>query len=163
MNISRDIIAAVRGPGWRHGLSRILIDENDNGVVFVAGSDEPLATFVVKSVATSSGVGESDEGEITWRRRGSSCQYKLAKCKISTAEMAARWESALSSKASTEDKKAAEVLDKEIEGQTVIDENIETDSVETTEPEVKAEPKKTKKAEPKKAAAEKTEDIGDIL
>lgn len=91
MNVTRDLIAAVAGPGWKFGLSRILIDDAGNGAVFIAGSQEPHATFTVTSVSTSKGRGETADGEVTWRRRGSSCQYKLAKCKVSTETMKSWW------------------------------------------------------------------------
>lgn len=92
MDIKHDLIASVVGPGWKYGLSRILIDEEDRGAVFVAGSQEPIAEFDVTAFSTSRGTGVTHEGEITWRRRGSSCQYKLAKCKVSTATMQSWWE-----------------------------------------------------------------------
>lgn len=91
MNVTHDLIAAVSGPGWKYGLSRILIDDEGNGVVFIAGSQEPFAEFTVTSVSTSRGTGTNSDGEITWRRRGSSCQYKLAKCKVATATMQQWW------------------------------------------------------------------------
>lgn len=94
MNLTHDLIASVTGPGWKYGLSRILIDEDGNGAVFIAGSESPFAEFTVKNVQTSKGAGYNDDGEITWRRRGSSCQYKLAKCKVSTATMTSWWETA---------------------------------------------------------------------
>lgn len=97
MEITHDIIAAVTGPGWKYGLSRILINSEDEGVVFIAGSDEPLAYFTVTGSNASRGTGTtSDGGDVIWRRRGSSCQYKLAKCKVSTETMTARWEASLS-------------------------------------------------------------------
>lgn len=92
MEIKHDLIASVVGPGWKYGLSRILIDENDRGAVFVAGSQEPIAEFDVTTFSTSRGTGTTEGGEVTWRRRGSSCQYKLAKCKVSTATMQSWWE-----------------------------------------------------------------------
>ena len=92
MNVTHDLIAAVTGPGWKFGLSRILIDDENNGVVFIAGSETPFATFTVSSTTTSRGTGSNADGEITWRRRGSSCQYKLAKCKVNTATMTSWWE-----------------------------------------------------------------------
>lgn len=94
MNLTHDLIASVTGPGWKYGLSRILIDEEGNGAVFIAGSELPFAEFTVKNVQTSKGAGYNDDGEITWRRRGSSCQYKLAKCKVSTATMTSWWQAA---------------------------------------------------------------------
>lgn len=94
MNVTHDLIAAVVGPGWKYGLSRILIDSEGQGVVFIAGSQEPFATFTVDNVGTGRGSGHNDDGEITWRRRGSSCQYKLAKCKVSTATMTSWWQAA---------------------------------------------------------------------
>ena len=96
MNITHDLIAAVTGPGWKYGLSRILINDEGEGVVFIAGSEEPFAYFTVQNVSTSKGAGFNDDGEITWRRRGSSCQYKLAKCKVSTETMTSRWVDSLS-------------------------------------------------------------------
>ncbi|MDQ3222268.1 MAG: hypothetical protein M3Q75_02150 [Gemmatimonadota bacterium] len=92
MDVTHDLIAAVNGPGWKFGLSRILIDSEGNGAVFIAGSQEPHASFTVKTVSTSKGTGTTEDGgEITWRRRGSSCQYKLAKCKVNTATMTQWW------------------------------------------------------------------------
>lgn len=93
MNVTRDIIASVQGPGWKYGLSRILIDDAGRGAVFIAGSQEPIAEFEVVKVSTSQGVGSTPEGEVRWRRRGSSCQYKLAKCKVSTQTITSWWES----------------------------------------------------------------------
>jgi hypothetical protein len=92
MEVTHDLIAAVTGPGWKFGLSRILIDSEGNGVVFIAGSEEPFATFTVDETNTAKGKGHNGDGDITWRRRGSSCQYKLAKCKVSTATMTSWWE-----------------------------------------------------------------------
>jgi hypothetical protein len=37
MNVTHDLIAAVTGPGWKFGLSRILINDEGEGVVFIAG------------------------------------------------------------------------------------------------------------------------------
>lgn len=92
MNVTHDIIAAVSGPGWKYGLSRILIDSEGNGAVFIAGSQVPFASFTVTGVSTSKGSGTNADGDITWRRRGSSCQYKLAKCKVATATITRWWE-----------------------------------------------------------------------
>jgi len=91
LEITHDIIAAVVGPRWKFGLSRILIDSEGNGAVFVAGSEKPHATFTATTVQTSRGVGRNNDGEITWRRRGSSCQYKLAKCRVTTETMTSWW------------------------------------------------------------------------
>ena len=91
MNITHDLIAAVSGPGWRYGLSRILIDDAGRGVVFIAGAETPFARFSVTSLSTSRGEGSSPEGQIVWSRRGSSCQYKLAKCKVSTDTLISWW------------------------------------------------------------------------
>jgi hypothetical protein len=91
MNVTHDLIAAVTGPGWKYGLSRILLNDEGEGVVFIAGSEAPFASFTIQNSSTSRGAGFNDEGEIKWRRRGSSCQYKLAKCKVSTEQMTQRW------------------------------------------------------------------------
>ena len=95
MNVTHDLIAAVVGPGWKFGLSRILINDEGQGVVFIAGSEQPYASFTVQNSSTSRGTGNTPDGEITWRRRGSSCQYKLAKCKVDTATMTAWWDDSL--------------------------------------------------------------------
>ena len=92
LEVKHDLIASVSGPGWKYGLSRVLIDSEDRGVVFVAGSEVPIAEFEVNTLSTSRGTGTTEGGEVTWRRRGSSCQYKLAKCKVSTATMTSWWE-----------------------------------------------------------------------
>jgi hypothetical protein len=91
MNITHDLIAAVTGPGWKFGLSRILLNDEGVGVVFIAGTDGPYASFTVQNSNMSRGAGRNEDGDITWRRRGSSCQYKLAKCKVSTETMTQRW------------------------------------------------------------------------
>lgn len=92
MKIVHDIVAAVSGPGWKYGLSRILVNEDNEGAVFIAGSETPLVEFTVEGVSTSRGTGlTADGGEVTWRRRGSSCQYKLAKCKVNTETMTSWW------------------------------------------------------------------------
>ena len=92
MDVTHDIIAAVVAPDWKYGLSRILVNSENRGVVFIVGSDAPLVEFTVTQLSTSRGSGTLDNGgQITWRRRGSSCQYKLAKCKINTATMTERW------------------------------------------------------------------------
>ena len=70
MNITHDIIAAVAGPGWKYGLSRILIDDEKNGVVFIAGSQEPFASFTADMISTSKGTGTTADGALSWRRRG---------------------------------------------------------------------------------------------
>ena len=104
MNVTHDVIAAVQGPGWKFGLSRILINDEGDGVVFIAGSEEPHTYFRVQNASTSRGAGvTSDGGEITWRRRGSSCQYKLAKCKVSTETMKSWWTGALTADETLED------------------------------------------------------------
>lgn len=96
MNITHDLIAAVTGPGWKFGLSRILINDQDEGVVFIAGSNVPHAYFTANEIKASRGNGTSEEGQISWRRRGSSCQYKLAKCKVATATLEEWWVDSLS-------------------------------------------------------------------
>jgi len=103
MNVTHDLIAAVTGPGWKFGLSRILINDEDEGVVFIAGSQEPFAAFAVQHITTGRGTGVSEEGDIKWRRRGSSCQYKLAKCKVSTETMTQWWEASLTDAPEPED------------------------------------------------------------
>lgn len=103
MNITHDLIASVTGPDWKYGLSRILINDEGRGAVFVAGGETPVAEFNVDVVNTSRGTGTTDDGgEIAWRRRGSSCQYKLAKCRLNTATMQSWWEGALEAQAEAE-------------------------------------------------------------
>ena len=112
MNVTRDLIAAVTGPGWKYGLSRILIDDEGNGVVFIAGSQAPFASFEVTQVSTSRGRGANADGDITWRRRGSSCQYKLAKCKVNTETMVSWWKDSLAAEKAAAEKAAAAKAEK---------------------------------------------------
>lgn len=102
MDVTHDIIASVTGPGWKYGLSRILINSEGEGVVFIAGSQTPFASFTVQNVSTGKGSGFNDDGNITWRRRGSSCQYKLAKCKVSSETMTQWWTDSLESELTVE-------------------------------------------------------------
>lgn len=143
MNITHDIIASVSGPGWKYGLSRILVDEDGNGAVFIAGSEELFAFFTVNTLSTSRGTGENEDGEIMWRRRGSSCQFKLAKCKISTETMASWWEGSLKAKEPTP---APEPV-------------VEAKAVAEEKP--KAKKKAVKKTEPKTEST--SNDLDDLL
>lgn len=127
MNITHDLIAAVTGPGWKFGLSRILINDQDEGVVFIAGSKVPHAYFTVDEVKASRGNGTSEEGQISWRRRGSSCQYKLAKCKVATTTLEEWWVDSLSDYVEPP-------ADPEPEAEAQVEEEPEP------EPEVEAEP-----------------------
>jgi len=125
MNVTHDLIAAVTGPGWKFGLSRILINDEGEGVVFIAGSQEPFAAFATTDVGKSRGTGVSEDGDIVWRRRGSSCQYKLAKCKISTETMTTWWENSL---APAPEPETVELPD-ENAGEETTEEPAETESV----------------------------------
>ena len=90
------MIASVKGPGWKHALSRILLDDEGNGAIFIVGSEDPFVEFVVTHLRTREGTGETAEGEvINWRARGSSCQYKYAKCRLTTATIQGWWETNL--------------------------------------------------------------------
>ena len=165
MNVTHDLIAAVQGPGWKYGLSRILIDEDKNGVVFIAGSEEPFATFTVDVLSTSRGTGTSADGEIAWRRRGSSCQYKLAKCKVSTQTITGWWESSLTSQ--PEQEMLAFDADADADAS---EQKTEEEAPKPKRRRKKAEPKVEAEAEPKvEAEAEpkveepKADDPEDIL
>ena len=86
----------MKGPGWKHGLSRLLLDDEGNGAIFIVGSEDPFVEFVVTHLQTRRGIGETAEGEeILWRARGSSCQYKYAKCRLTTATVQGWWEASL--------------------------------------------------------------------
>ena len=138
MDVTHDIIAAVVAPDWKYGLSRILVNSENRGVVFIVGSDAPLVEFTVTQLNTSRGSGTLDDGgRITWRRRGSSCQYKLAKCKINTATMTERWTAA--------------------QGETKVDDT----EVEATK--VESEPAKPKRTRRTKAQIEADKAAEDLL
>ena len=138
MDVTHDIIAAVVAPDWKYGLSRILVNSENRGVVFIVGSDAPLVEFTVTQLNTSRGSGTLDDGgRITWRRRGSSCQYKLAKCKINTATMTERWTAA--------------------QGETKVDDT------EARVAEVESEPAKPKRTRRTKAQIEADKAAEDLL
>ena len=139
MDVTHDIIAAVVAPDWKYGLSRILVNSENRGVVFIVGSDAPLVEFTVTQLSTSRGSGTLDDGgQITWRRRGSSCQYKLAKCKINTATMTERWAAA--------------------QGETKV-EDTEPEAEEVVEESEPAKPKRTRRTKAQIEADKAAEDL----
>lgn len=91
--ITRDIIATVTGPGWNYGIARILIDDQGNAAVFVPPAvNGPVQTFAVAQTLPSRGTGlTEDGGQVTWRRRGSGCSFKLAKCHMTTSQLSPHW------------------------------------------------------------------------
>lgn len=93
MEIKRDIVATIQGPGWSYGMSRVLIDKDGLAAVFVTADGPPAQTFTVVEDRPGGGVGKTDDGGVVkYRRRGSSCSYKLAKCQTSTKTLVGRWE-----------------------------------------------------------------------
>lgn len=92
-NVTRDIIAAVQGPGFAYSVARILMDDQGNAAVFVppAGSG-PVATFTEQVTQPARGTGVTEDGgQVTWRRKGAGCSFKLAKCQVSTMQLAEYW------------------------------------------------------------------------
>lgn len=166
MKVTHDIIAAVSGPGWKFGLSRILVNEDNEGVVFVAGSELPHASFKVETISTSKGKGvTADGGELSWRRRGSSCQYKLAKCKINTSTMTEWWEASLTPEpAEPEVKATAEPVAAkgdvvEVVTNDLPDEVVEAQPVETEKPKRKRRTKAEIEADKEAAEKAKLEEL----
>ena len=153
MDVTHDIIAAVVAPDWKYGLSRILVNSENRGVVFIVGSDAPLVEFTVTQLNTSRGSGTLDDGgRITWRRRGSSCQYKLAKCKINTATMTERWTAAQGeTKVDDTEAKVAEATAAKVESEPEAEE-----VVEESEP---AKPKRTRRTKAQIEADKAAEDL----
>lgn len=163
MKITHDIIAAVVGPGWKYGLSRILVNEDGEGAVFVAGSEKPHAEFTVSGVSTSRGTGQTaDGGEITWRRRGSSCQYKLAKCKINTETMTSWWVDSRKADAPKATKATAEVDASKGDVLEGTPEDGATGEIEET-PKPKRKRRTKAQIEADKAAAEAAKAAEDLL
>lgn len=170
MKITHDIIAAVVGPGWKYGLSRILVNEDGEGAVFVAGSEKPHAEFTVSGVSTSRGTGQTaDGGEITWRRRGSSCQYKLAKCKINTETMTSWWVDSREADAPKVTKAAATTAEPDASKGDVLEGTPEDGATGEIEEVVEEKPKPKRKRRTKaqieadKAAAEAEKAAKDLL
>jgi hypothetical protein len=98
MENHRDLVATVSGPGFGYGLARVLIDTEQNGVVFVPPGQVPVQAFKVKSLNAAGGEGIlEDGGIIKFRRRGASCSYSLAQCNTKTATLMLRWEQWLAS------------------------------------------------------------------
>lgn len=91
--ITRDVIAQVSGPGWNYGLARILIDDSGTAAVFVPpATNGPVYTFTTNLTQPGRGTGiTEDGGQVSWRRRGSGCGFKLANCQISREELAEYW------------------------------------------------------------------------
>jgi hypothetical protein len=90
--ITRDIIGAISGPGWRYSKARILIDPDMNAAVFVPGNNGPVQTFKVTDLQSMKGVGVTSQGDaVSWRRTGSGCSWQYAKCRVNEAVLAAQW------------------------------------------------------------------------
>lgn len=99
MKIIADVIASVSGPDFNHPKARLLFDEESGDVaVFVLPGKEPA--FFFKYTTPAAGVRVSamqgsgtleDGGQVSWRRVGSSCSFKLAKCQVSTQALTSRW------------------------------------------------------------------------
>lgn len=100
MNITRDLIATVTGPGWSYGLARVLIDDSTNmAAVFVPPGSAPVQTFSVTQATVQGGTGtvtlaDGSIGKVVFRRRGAGCSFALAKCQVSTLILSQRWQSA---------------------------------------------------------------------
>lgn len=95
MKIVRDLVATISGPGLNYQICRLLIDEDLNAAAFVPDSEAPVLTF--KTAATGvAGTGTLPDGSVlTYKQRGASCSYKLAKCNVKTLTLADRWASSL--------------------------------------------------------------------
>lgn len=94
MNIRRDMVATIQGPGWSYGMCRVLIAEDGQAAVFVPPGDKPVQTFTVVTESPAGGTGTTEDGNaVKFRRRGASCSYRLAKCNTPTSTLSARWNS----------------------------------------------------------------------
>lgn len=94
MQVTRDLIVSVNGPGWNYGLARLLVDADGRASLWLPPGDAPVAEFNMDVNRTSAVAGSGmtdDGGAVSWRRRGSGCSWALAKCKVATATLAARW------------------------------------------------------------------------
>lgn len=94
MQIKRDLVATIQGPGWSYGMCRVLITTTGEAAVFIPPGEAPAQTFTVTADTLQGGTGTTaDGGTVKFRRRGASCSYRLAKCNTPTATLAGRWDS----------------------------------------------------------------------
>lgn len=92
-----DEVASILSPTGNLPQTRLLIDSDGNAAVFVVGQQAPVLKFVATADSLRSrnkfrGQGVLPDGQVlSWRKRGSSCQYQLAKCQIKAAQLESRW------------------------------------------------------------------------
>lgn len=93
-SIVTDLIVTASGPGWRLPQARMLVDSGGNVALFTPPKGGPPArTFTTtQKVSPSRGTFTTDTGDtVSYRRRGSSCSWPYAKCRIGTQALAAMW------------------------------------------------------------------------
>jgi hypothetical protein len=86
----QDTVASVKGPGFAHSPSRLLIMPDGYGYVFTHRGD-PVKVFSTEDMTGNIRRGSvtTDDGAIRWHAVHPGCSYKLAKCRISTKELVA--------------------------------------------------------------------------
>ena len=89
MKIVSDRIMSLSSPTWSARKARVLISDDDRVAVFTTLSS-PARTFRVTSRTPHSMT--TDDGEVIRSRPvGSSCSWPLAKCRVTTSQLEARW------------------------------------------------------------------------
>lgn len=73
--------------------ARLLIDHENNAAVFTSLTGPPTRVFRIASTPRPGTLILDDGSTLRFRVTGSSCAWSLAKCRVSTAQLAARWTS----------------------------------------------------------------------
>lgn len=90
--IAHDMIVKITGPGWEFSPARILVADDGTAAMFLPPGNAPekILTDVVLTRTGGSALGPQG-GKVTFTRRAAGCWFKLAKCQISTKQLATRW------------------------------------------------------------------------
>lgn len=95
--IVQDLIVSIQSSaGWKYPLARMLVAEDGAAAVFTVRGAAPAQYFDIpqthaKISAIRGEIHTTTGATITYRRRGASCGWKLAKCNVKTPSLARLW------------------------------------------------------------------------
>lgn len=91
--ITHDTVAVIQGEDFKYVKARLLFDSEGNAAVFVDKSG-PDRVFHVEDKSRMVGQRvtlQTDIGQVKYRRTGSGCSWPMARCRVATKQLAAKW------------------------------------------------------------------------